>query len=105
MLYANAALASLGRVPIEWLIGRHTSEFYADPPDREAFIRDLAKDGRILGREVCLSRLDGTTYWAMLSSVRAELDGNPVNVTSIWDVSHRSAKPKIGCAWRRCTTT
>jgi diguanylate cyclase (GGDEF)-like protein/PAS domain S-box-containing protein len=87
VLYANAALSTLTGVPADQIAGRRTPEFYADPSEREQVMGELARDGRIHGREVRLKRADGSAYWAMVSSVLTELDDNSVLVTSIWDVT------------------
>jgi diguanylate cyclase (GGDEF)-like protein len=45
---------------------------------------------------VSLKRADGSLYWAMVSSVRGELDDKPVLITSIWDVtSKRETEEKL----------
>jgi diguanylate cyclase (GGDEF)-like protein len=62
ILYGNVALASLARQPIDELIGRHTSEFYANPSEPDGFLSE---------------------------SVQADLDETAVNVTSIWDVTSK----------------
>jgi diguanylate cyclase (GGDEF)-like protein/PAS domain S-box-containing protein len=96
LLYGNAALSSLSGVPVDQMVGRQAPEFHADPVDREQLLDELNRTGRVVGREVCLKRPDGTSYWAMLSSVRGELDDRPVLFTSIWDVtSKRESEEKL----------
>jgi diguanylate cyclase (GGDEF)-like protein/PAS domain S-box-containing protein len=96
ILYGNAALAELSGVPIDRLVGRRTGDFYVNAADRDALLAHVSKEGRVVGRETLLRHATGTEYWAMLSSVRAELDGRPVLVTSIWDVtSKREAEERL----------
>jgi diguanylate cyclase (GGDEF)-like protein/PAS domain S-box-containing protein len=87
VLYGNAALGQLTGLSTEEIVGRGAPEFYADPTDREHFIADLERAGRVTGREVRFRRADGTPYWAMLSAERAELDGRPVLIAGLWDVT------------------
>jgi diguanylate cyclase (GGDEF)-like protein/PAS domain S-box-containing protein len=87
VLYGNAAWSAQTGVPPDRIAGRRAVEFYADPGDREEVLSDVARHGRVSGREIRLKRADGTLYWAMLSSERAELDDRPVLVTGIWDVT------------------
>ena len=96
LIYANAAVGVLFGLPVDKALGRRAPEFYADPKQRKILLADIEKDGRILEREVQLKRADGSTYWALLSSVRSELDGRPVIVASIWDITiKREAEEKL----------
>ena len=96
LIYANAAVGALVRLPIDKTLGRKALDFYADPGQRKHLLAEIEKYGRVLEREVQLKRGDGSTYWAMISSVRSELDGRPVIVASIWDItSKREAEEKL----------
>jgi diguanylate cyclase (GGDEF)-like protein/PAS domain S-box-containing protein len=87
VLYGNAALSAMTGVPQDQLVGRSAPDFYADPQDRQRILAELARAGRIVGREVRFKRVDGTEYWAILSAERAELDGGAVLITGLWDVT------------------
>jgi len=87
VLYGNRALSAQTSVPLDQIAGMRALDFYANPGDRDEILTQLAQYGRVIGREVELKRADGTTFWAMLSSERAELDDRPVLVTGIWDVT------------------
>ena len=96
LIYANAAVGTLFGLPVDKALGRRAPEFYADSKQRNVLLADLEKHGRLVEREVHLKRADGSTYWALLSSVRTELDGRPVIVASIWDITiKREAEEKL----------
>ena len=87
ILYGNAALSAISGVPKDGLVGQKAPDFYANQEDREQILADQARAGRIAGREVRFKRADGTSYWAILSAERAELDSGPVLITGLWDVT------------------
>lgn len=96
LIYGNQALANLYGVSVDRIPGSRGIGFYADAEDREGLVRDLETEGKIVGRELRLKRTDGTFYWAMVSIGRAELDGVPVLITSVWDVTpKREAEEKL----------
>jgi diguanylate cyclase (GGDEF)-like protein/PAS domain S-box-containing protein len=96
LVYGNAAMANLYGVSADRIPGSRGHSFYADPAERDSLIAELEKEGRIVGRELRLKRSDGSYYWAMVSIGRAELDGKPVLITSVWDVTpKREAEEKL----------
>jgi diguanylate cyclase (GGDEF)-like protein/PAS domain S-box-containing protein len=96
IIYANSGIESLFGLPVDKAVGSKAPTFYADPSQRQGLLAEIEKQGRILEREVQLKRADGSTYWALISSVKTELDGHPVLVASIWDVtSKREAEEKL----------
>ena len=96
LVYGNAAMANLYGVSADRIPGSRGLSFYADPAERHAVVAELEKEGRIDGRELRLKRADGSHYWAMVSIGRAELDGKPVLITSVWDVTpKREAEEKL----------
>jgi len=96
LIYANAGMGALFRLPVDKTLGKRAGEFYADRGVRDELLAEIDKYGRLREREVLLKRGDGTTFWAMISSVRVELDGRQVIVASIWDItSKREAEEKL----------
>ncbi len=73
-LMANPALASiLGYEHVEDLLQASVSDHYAAPEEREAFARELAQAGSVVGKEMCLLRRDGTPVWVEITA-HAEMD-------------------------------
>jgi PAS domain S-box-containing protein len=44
------------------------AQVYADPADRESFVSDLLRDGRVVRREIRMRRRDGSLMWASVSA-------------------------------------
>lgn len=96
LIYANAGIGTLFRLPLEKALGKRAIDFYAEPGRRADLLAEIDTHGRVVEREVQLKRGDGSTFWALISSVRVELDGRPVIVASLWDVtSKREAEEKL----------
>jgi diguanylate cyclase (GGDEF)-like protein/PAS domain S-box-containing protein len=96
MIYANAGMGALFRLPVDKALGKRAVEFYADRGVRDELLAEIDKYGQLREREVQLKRGDGSVFWAMISSVRVELDGRQVIIASIWDItSKREAEEKL----------
>jgi len=69
ILQANPALADiLGEKSADRLIGRSIVEFYADPEDREGFLREMEATGMVVNFEVRAVRADGRQCWLQASA-------------------------------------
>ncbi len=74
------------------IIGRLATDFYHQAPDRDAFVKALHKDGRVIGREVCLRRRDGTLIWGLISAALIPPDAassSPLIQGTLIDVSNQ----------------
>lgn len=87
VLYANASLGQTLGIAHETLIGSKTSRFYVDLTHRQHIMETIACEGRVQSIEVQMKRVDGTPFWAILSSQRLMLDGQDVIYSSIHDIS------------------
>ena len=68
----------------EELIGRKTTEFYADPVQRDALLNELAKRGRVNDFDITLVHKNGTTRVASVTShLVPGKDGRPSGVEGI----------------------
>ncbi len=89
VLFINEHLASLVRLPVDQLIGRHTPDFYYDPEDRKKILEVLQRDGHIDNFELRLKRADGSIFWAILSLVITEIGGEKVILGGLYDITER----------------
>lgn len=62
-------------------------DIYADPADREEYVRQLRKYGAVDGMEFRLRRMNGEFFWGSVSAKRIELDGVDCIVSSTWDMT------------------
>jgi len=67
----------------------NVKETYKNPRDREVLLSRLRRDGYVAGFEVELKRKCGASYWANLSIVPIELDGEDVLLAVAEDVTAR----------------
>src|SRR5215208_2701657 len=68
VLYANEALAEVGHIDLDMLIGGRTVDYFANPEDRNKVAEMLRQQGRVSGFETQLRRGDGVLYWVLLSA-------------------------------------
>ncbi|MGE0725388.1 MAG: PAS domain S-box protein [Alphaproteobacteria bacterium] len=64
---------------------------FVDPEDRDRYVATLRAVGRVDGFEVLMKRFDGRQFWAALSARLIEFHGEPVIVSSTFDLTERRA--------------
>ncbi len=90
LLFLNARMRDLlGAVRDTSLIGRATSELFADPAERTAMLQEFVERGAVHGHELRLRKLDGTVFWGWCSLVPVELADQSVLLLSVTDISER----------------
>src|SRR5262249_27649539 len=55
----------LGYESRDELLGRHASEFYFNPDERQALVYELQEERAVFSRELQLKRRDGTPVWVL----------------------------------------
>jgi len=68
--FANQRAAALFDATQEELVGRQARDFYVDPLERDAVLRELELGGRIENVVVRLKTLSSWPFWALLSAQR-----------------------------------
>ncbi len=66
-LYANEHCAKLLRTTVSALIGRSSTEFYADLTQRKHLVEKFKREGSLSNEEVRFRRVDGTPYWCLIT--------------------------------------
>lgn len=89
ILFANEHLGTMAGVPADQLVGRSSTEFYADPAERDALIATIQREGFVSQQEVRLRRRDGTSKWVMASLVISEIAGEKVVIGGLNDIETR----------------
>ncbi len=89
VLYANSHLAELVGLSRDEVKGRHSSEFYYDPAERNQVVERLQKDGFVKDLEVRVRKADGTAIWTMFSLAQAKIGGEKVILGSFVDITRR----------------
>jgi diguanylate cyclase (GGDEF)-like protein len=82
LLDCNEALARMSlRGTSQAMIGTSTVACYADPAERDLWIRDILRDGSIENRELHLIRPDGTAWIALINAkLRKDSRGRPMEI-------------------------
>jgi diguanylate cyclase (GGDEF)-like protein/PAS domain S-box-containing protein len=82
LLDCNEALARMSsRGSSQAMIGTSAVACYADPAERDLWIRDILRDGSIENRELHLIRPDGTSWTALMNAkLRRDLRGQPMEI-------------------------
>ncbi|MBL8056522.1 MAG: PAS domain S-box protein, partial [Anaerolineales bacterium] len=91
VLYANQALADIGRIALSELVGGRTVDYFADPADRDKVAAGLQRQGQVSNFETQLRRGDGTLYWALLTSRILMYQGERCVLTTYIDITERKA--------------
>jgi diguanylate cyclase (GGDEF)-like protein/PAS domain S-box-containing protein len=68
---------------------RQTGSYYVQPDDRRLLMAALRRRGSIENYEIQLRRLDGSTFWALLSARAISFSGEPAILASVVDISAR----------------
>ena len=70
------------------LLGRHASEFYFNPDDRQPLVDELRDKQRVLSRELKLKRKDGSPVWVLFNAAALNAEHNaPILQTTMFDIS------------------
>jgi PAS domain S-box-containing protein len=89
ILYCNEKLARVVGVPACELIGQRSLDFYYDPADRIAMLKELAEGGRVRDREVRLKTQSGEVAWAIFTIEPLSIAGESLLLGALYDVTHR----------------
>jgi diguanylate cyclase (GGDEF)-like protein/PAS domain S-box-containing protein len=73
-------------------IGQRAPTYYVQPSDGEVIARKIREIGLVEDQELLLRRPDGTQFWALLSGVSMEFEGESCELISFNDISRRKAR-------------
>jgi PAS domain S-box-containing protein len=89
VLYGNTALADFLGVPLAEIIGRKTTDHFADPRDRKRVMREFEREGSLHDYEVRLRRPDGVVRWVSISTEQTVIDGQVCLLSTFYDITGR----------------
>ncbi len=87
-LFANAEHDRLYRTVLDES-SHHVQDVHVHPERRETLLDEFDARGELRNAEVHLKRPDGSTFWALLSWDKMEYDGEPAQVSWIYDITDR----------------
>lgn len=101
VVYVNQHGANMFGEPAESLLGRKSTEFYADPADRERLIEALSHSGQVHELELWLRRADGERLLVSGSYQRMTFGGEACLLTGFVDLTKRVEQEEALDAERR----
>ena len=87
--FSNRRVLELLGISEEVRATRSTRESWAHPPDRDAFLEVMHRDGKVTDYKADFVRTDGTPLTVLLSSMFMDLAEGRSLVTWIYDISER----------------
>lgn len=88
-IFSNRRVAELLGISTQDLGKRNTREFWRNPPDREIFLEQIHRDGKVIDFKADFVRADGSPLTVLLSSMFIDVADGSNLVTWIYDVSDR----------------
>jgi diguanylate cyclase (GGDEF)-like protein/PAS domain S-box-containing protein len=87
VVFANRRAAAMFEVPIDRLIGQDAPDFWVMHDERQQFLGELLRHGRVDDMEVRLRAASGREFWARISAERLRHDGEDTLLAAIADVT------------------
>ena len=69
--------------------GQRGGDYWVEEEARARYAEAMARDRRVVDLEVLFRRVDGGTFWGSVSSNLALLDGEPVAIAAVTDITLR----------------
>ncbi|CUW38916.1 Putative Adenylyl cyclase class-3/4/guanylyl cyclase,378-537 and Diguanylate phosphodiesterase, EAL domain,544-790 [Magnetospirillum sp. XM-1] len=89
VVFANRRFCEITGMAREQCIGHPARRLFADDAQRHEVVRQLKEAGEIVDADVKFFRVDGSSFWSVLTIRPATLNGEAVNLAWIYDVSKR----------------
>jgi diguanylate cyclase (GGDEF)-like protein/PAS domain S-box-containing protein len=85
----NQRAASMFEATVEDTVGRRAPDFYRDPEERELFLDQLKRHGRVDGFATELKTRSGRVFWALLNAKTLTVEGQPMFMVGFQDLSEQ----------------
>jgi PAS domain S-box-containing protein len=73
----------------EALLGTYVAKLYRTPSQRELLTRKLEQEGRIVEEKIRMETMDGEPFWAAVTALRHEIDGEVYYDGIVQDITER----------------
>ncbi|MDM8518647.1 PAS domain S-box protein [Anaerolineales bacterium HSG6] len=87
ILYANAHSSLMIGLSFDGIVGRLSTEFFYTPAEREKILNIITKNEYVENYETQFKRLDGSSFWAALSTQPITYQGEPALLHAIYDLT------------------
>jgi diguanylate cyclase (GGDEF)-like protein/PAS domain S-box-containing protein len=85
--YVNLRACELFEIGIDQMIGKSAPDFYMEPSERNAFVEQLRRLGRVDGFVAKLKTRKGRSFWALMSAQRLSYQGEECFMVGFSDVT------------------
>lgn len=89
VLFANGAFTKMLGVTREAFIGTKARSWFVDDAQRATIVRRLKEFGSVDNAEAEFRRLDGSSFWVLMTIRDDVFNGEPVNLAWIADITER----------------
>lgn len=89
IVMVNKELQKLAEAAETDLLGRYTTEFYADAHQRDLFMEIMSKEGSVKNLEIQINKLDGKKADCLVSSELISFHGETMLLSGFIDISER----------------
>lgn len=89
VLYFSRRAEVMFGFPAAEVVGRPARNYYEDQDDRLALVEEARRAGVVTDHEARLLRAGGEPFWALISATVSEVDGQPVLLVGLSDITER----------------
>ena len=89
VLFANPAFTKMLGVSGEAFVGTKARTWFVDDAQRAAIVRQLKERGSVDNAEAEFRRVDGSSFWVLITIREDVFNGEPVNLAWIADITER----------------
>ncbi len=87
LVFANRALSDFFGLAPDKLHGERVPALYADDRERAALVERVEREGRVVNREVEITRVDGDARTISLSAAPLDVDGERAIISALVDIT------------------
>jgi diguanylate cyclase (GGDEF)-like protein/PAS domain S-box-containing protein len=87
--FANRRAAEMFEIPVENAPGQSTPDFWVVPADRQMFLINLDRDGRVDDLEVQMRTRTGRIFWSRLSGQKLRFRGEDTLLGAMVDITEQ----------------
>jgi diguanylate cyclase (GGDEF)-like protein/PAS domain S-box-containing protein len=89
VVFANHAFTRMLGLTPETFVGTQARDWFVDDAQRAAIVRELKAHGSVENVEAEFRRLDGSSFWVLITIREDMFGGEPVNLAWIADITER----------------
>lgn len=84
--FANTRLAELLHINPAELVGKRSDQFWANTDERQTYIEEFDKYGRVPAHEITLKRNDDSLFWSLITWESVRIKGKTAILIWVYDI-------------------